>query len=360
MAKDTTKRSTRKQTTTMTLGIDLGDRTSMVFGFDAGTGELLGPTKVATTPEGFDALLAGLPRMRVVMETGTHANWAGRVAQRLGHEVIVAQSRKVALISMNEKKTDVRDAEILARFGSTQPELLYPVKLRSERAQAQLAVLRAREMAVEVRTALIACARGMAKSLGHRLPSCSADAFHRRLWREVPAELEAALRPLLILIARATWTIRRFDREVARMCRVERREALRLAEVYGVGELTALAFVLVIDDPTRFASSRLAGAYLGLVPRKDQSGGMDKQLRITKCGDVMTRRLLVQCAHVILSDRGADSTLRRWGLAMAERGGKNAKRRAVVAVARKLAVLLHALWISGEEYEPLRAAKSAA
>jgi len=207
---------------------------------------------------------------------------------------------------------------------------------------------------------LVCCARGLAKSLGHRLPACSAESFHRRAWEAVPAELEAALRPLLIVVARLTRTIRRYDREVARTCREERPEASRLSEVHGVGELTALAFVLAVDDPSRLRSSRLAGAYFGLVPRKDQSGDSDKQLRITKTGDAMVRRLLVQCAHVILSDRGKDSALRRRGLAMTERGGKNAKRRAVVAVARKLAVLLHALWISGERYEPLRGCRDAA
>jgi transposase len=360
MAKVTTKRLVRKQTTTMTLGIDLGDRASVVSGFDAGTGELLGPAKVATTREGIETLLAGLPRTRVVIETGTHANWVSRVVERLGHEVIVAQSRKLALIAMSETKTDVRDAELLARLGATQPQLLYPVKLRSERAQAHLAVIRAREAVMEMRTGLISCMRNMTKSLGRRLPSASSDAFHRKVWDEVPVELEAALRPMLLVIARATRTIHRYDREVARQCREERREALRLAKVFGVGELTALAFVLAIDDPARFSSSRLAGAYFGLVPRKDQSGGTDKQLRITKTGDVMVRRLLVQCAHVILKDGAADSALRRWGLAMTGRGGKNAKRRAVVAVARKLAVLLHALWISGEEYEPMRGVQVAA
>lgn len=359
MAKVTTKRAVRKQRT-VTLGIDLGDKKSVVCGFDATTGELLPARRVATTLAGIEGLLKGAPRMRVVIETGTHANWVSRVTQRLGHEVIVAQSRKLALISQNERKTDVRDAEILARFGATQPDLLYPVKLRSERAQAQLAVLRAREIAVEMRTSMIACLRGMAKSLGHRLQSCSGDSFHRKLWDEVPAELEAAFRPLLILIARTTRTIRRYDREVARMCREERKEALRLAEIHGVGELTALAFVLAIDDPSRFTSSRLAGAYFGLVPRKDQSCGTDKQLGIAKTGDAMVRRLLVQCSHFILSDKGEDSALRRWGLAMTVRGGKNAKRRAVVAVARKLAVLLHALWVSGQAYEPLRGCKTAA
>jgi transposase len=360
MAKVTTKRAVRKQATTMTLGIDLGDRRSVVFGLDTTTGELSGPLKIATSSEGFEGLLKGLPRVRVVIETGTHANWVARKVAALGHEVIVAQSRKVALITMSETKADLRDAEILARFGATQPELLYPVKLRSERAQEQLAVLRARETIVEARTSLIACARGLAKSSGHRLPSCSADSFHKKVRHEIPAGLGPAIRPLLFSVARLTRMIRSCDREVARMCREERPEALRLAEVPGVGELTALAFVLAIDDPRRFSSSRLAGAYFGLVPRKRQSGTTDKQLRITKCGDTMVRTLLVQCAHVVLSERCKDSAIKRWGLAMTERGGRNAKRRAVVAVARKLAVLLHALWVSGKPYEPLHGVRDAA
>ena len=359
----TRKRAVRKQQPiTRTLGIDLGDRMSMMFGLDTSTGETMGPKRVPTTERGMEDLFAGLPRTRVVIETGTHVNWAARMAESFGHEVIVAQSRKVALISMNDRKSDAHDAEILARFGSSQPELLYPVMLRSEQAQAHLAVLRARETVMEARTSLVNCARGLAKSQGHRLPSCSADSFHRKVWREVPKELEAALHPLLVAIARLTRTIGRYEREVARLCREVRPEATHLAGAHGVGALTALAFVLAIDDPKRFKSSRLAGAYFGLVPRKDQSGGTDKQLGIAKSGDAMVRRLLVQCAHVILMDRGkpVDSALRRWGLALAERGGKNAKRRAVVAVARKLAVLLHAMWISGEAYEPLRGCKPAA
>lgn len=353
-------RSSTKRAITKTLGIDLGDRTSVVYGLDVATGETTGPMRIATSERAMEGLFASFPRMRVVIETGTHCNWVARLAESFGHEAVVAQSRKVALISGNERKSDETDAVLLAELGATRPSLLYPVKLRGEEAQARLAVLRARQATVDARTGLVCCARGMAKSLGHRLPSCSADSFHRKTWDGIPSEFEAALRPLLIVVARLTRTIRRYDREVARMCREDRREAGRLAEVHGVGELTALAFVLAVDDPARFASSRLAGAYFGLVPRKDQSGDADKQLRITKSGDAMVRRLLVQCAHVILSDRGKDSALRRSGLAIAARGGKNAKRRAVVAVARKLAVLLHALWRSGERYEPLRGCRDAA
>lgn len=359
MTKDTTKRVVRKQVTAMTLGIDLGDRESVVYGFDPSSGEVMGTRRVSMEPVDLDEFFAGLPPVRVVMETGTHANWVSRLAARHGHEVLVAQSRKLELISRNEKKCDELDAKLLAEIGATRPSLLCPVRLRSEGAQAQLAVLRARDTVVKTRTEMTSCARGLAKSLGHRLPDCGPAALPRKAWDGLPQQLEAALRPMLLLLARTTRTIRRYDREVSRMCREERKEAARLAEIYGVGELTALAFVLAIDDPSRFASSRTVGSYFGLAPARDQSGDTDKQMRITKTGDTLVRRLLVQCAHHILS-RGKDSALRRWGLAMTERGGKNAKRRAVVAVARKLSVLMHALWISGGTYEPLRGCEAAA
>lgn len=359
MAKDTTKRAVRKQVTTMTLGIDLGDRESVVYGFDPSSGEVMGTRRISMEPKDLEEFFAGLPPVRVVMETGTHANWVSRLAARHGHEVLVAQSRKLDLISRNEKKCDELDAKLLAEIGATRPSLLCPVRLRSESAQAHLAVLRARDVVVKTRTEMTSCARGLAKSLGHRLPDCGPAALPRKAWDALPAQLEAALGPMLLLLARTTRTIRRYDREVSRMCREERKEAARLAEIHGVGELTALAFVLAVDDPARFASSRTVGSYFGLTPGRDQSGDTDKQMRITKTGDTLVRRLLVQCAHHILS-RGKDSALRRWGLAMTERGGKNAKRRAVVAVARKLAVLMHSLWISGEAYEPLRGCKVAA
>jgi transposase len=139
-------------------------------------------------------------------------------------------------------------------------------------------------------------------------------------------------------------------------CREVYPETAPLLDVNGVGALTALAFVLTVEEPGRFRSSRAVGAYFGLRPRRDQSGDVDKQLPVTKAGDRMVRKLLVQNAQYILGPFGKDSDLRRWGLKLAERGGKNAKRKAVVAVARKLAVLLHRLWVTGEVYEPLRRA----
>ncbi len=117
--------------------------------------------------------------------------------------------------------------------------------------------------------------------------------------------------------------------------------------------MTALSFVLVLEDSGRIENSRSVGPFLGLTPKRDQSGQTDKQLRITKAGNAYLRRLLVQCAQYILGEFGPDCDLRRFGLKLAERGGKNAKRRAVVAVARKLAVVMHHLWKVGGDYDPL-------
>jgi transposase len=126
----------------------------------------------------------------------------------------------------------------------------------------------------------------------------------------------------------------------------------RLRTVYGIGTITALTFRLTLDDPSKFTKSRIVPAFLGLTPGKDQSGASDPQKRISKAGDPLLRRLLVQCAQYLLGQFGPDCDIRRWGLRLAERGAKNGRRRAVVAVARKLAVVLHRVWVSGVSFRP--------
>ena len=129
-------------------------------------------------------------------------------------------------------------------------------------------------------------------------------------------------------------------------------ETLTLREITGVGPVTALAYVLTLEDPTRFNKSRDVGPYLGLTPKRDQSGKTDKALSISKAGNTYLRRLLVGSAHYILGPFGPDCDLRRYGTRIASRGGKAAKRKAVVAVARKLAVLMHQLWKNKATYDP--------
>jgi transposase len=205
---------------------------------------------------------------------------------------------------------------------------------------------------VAARTKLINHVRGAVKSLGSRLTRCSAEAFPGRAAAELPELLRPALRPLLEVITELTQRIRTADQGLAALVRTRYPIAVRLQQPAGVGPLTALAYVLLIEDPRRFRRSRAVGAYFGLVPQLDESSDSTPQLRISKAGDVLGRRLLVSAAQYILGPFGPDCDLRRFGSAIAQRGGKNAKKRAVIAVARKLAVLLHHLWVSGATYDP--------
>jgi transposase len=255
------------------------------------------------------------------------------------------------LIYASAQKSDERDASMLARIARLDPRLLCPIRHRGRREQSHLAILKSRDALVRTRTLLINHCRGMVKSLGERLPSSSAEAFAKKVGAAVPEDLRAALDPLVETVADLTKRIKGMDRQIAALCDTEYPETDRLRTIKGVGPITALAFVLTLEQRERFAKSRAVAAYLGLTPRRDQSGQVDKQLRITKAGDLFLRRLLVSCAHYILGAFGEDSDLRRWGLRLCARGGKNAKKRAVVAVARKLAVLLHRLWCGEEPYD---------
>jgi transposase len=298
--------------------------------------------------------------MRIAIEAGTHSPWVSRVLEECGHEVLVANPRKLRLIYANKRKTDEIDAENLARLARVDPRLLYPLKHRGEDSQAHLAIIRSRQALVDCRTQLVNHVRGAVKSFGARLPKCSARSFHKRASEHIPEALRPALGPILEVIASLTERIRDYERELETISKEHYPETELLRQVEGVGTLTALTFVLTVEDPYRFERSRSVGAYLGLVPASDRSGDRDPQKRISKEGDQMLRKLLVGSAHYILGPFGHDSDLKRHGEKIASRGGKNAKKRAVVAVARKLAVLLHSLWASAEVYEPLRNAHRSA
>jgi transposase len=286
-------------------------------------------------------------------EPGTHSPWASRVLEECGHEVLVANARKLRLIYANKRKTDEIDAENLARLARVDPRLLYPLKHRGEDSQAHLTIIRSREALVSCRTQLVNHVRGAVKSFGGRLPKGPTRSFHKKAAEHIPEALWPALGPILEQIASLTQRIYDYDRKLEAISKEHYPESDLLRQVEGVGTLTALTFVLTLEDPYRFAKSRCVGAYLGLVPARDQSGDSDPQRRISKEGEEMLRRLLVGSAHYILGPFGSDSDLRRHGEKIASRGAKNAKKRAVVAVARKLAVLLHRLWVTGEVYDPL-------
>jgi transposase len=337
------------------IGIDLGDGKSDFAVLGAG-GEVIEEGRVPTTTPKLRAFLMRFKSTVVAIEVGTHSPWISRLIQQCGHEVVVANPRKVALISGNKKKNNRIDARTLAKLARVDKELLFPIHHRGEEAQQDLAVLRARDAVVRTRSRLITHVRGAVKSVGGRIPRCSAEAFGKRCREYIPEVLEPALLSIIEEIKRLTELIGTYDKTVSEM--VERYPATqKLMKVVGVGELTALAYVLVIEDPERFSSSRTTGAYLGLIPGSDDTGDTHVQKRITKEGDKFLRRLLVSASQYILGPFGVDCDLRRHGEAIASRGGKNGKKRAVVAVARKLAVLLHKLWIAKEPYDPLYNAK---
>ena len=338
----------------ITAGVDLGDKYSYLCLIDTQSGEVVEEGRLRTTPEAFGRRFASERPMRIAIEAGTHSPWVSRVLEECAHEVLVANSRKTRLIYSNKRKTDEVDAENLARLARVDPKLLYPLKHRNEDSQAHMALIRSREALVSCRTQLVNHVRGAVKSFGARLPKCPARSFHKKAPEHIPEALRPALGPILEQIGSLTESIRQYDRKVETACEELYPETELLRQVEGIGPLTALTFVLTLEDPYRFQKSRSVGAYLGLVPARDQSGDRDPQRRISKEGDELLRKLLVSCAHYILGPFGSDSDLRRHGQKIASRGAKNSKKRAVVAVARKLAVVLHSLWVSGEIYEPLR------
>jgi transposase len=338
----------------VTAGLDLGDKYSYLCLIDTDSGEVIEEGRLRTTPEAFRRRFASeRPPMRIALETGTHSPWVSRLLEGLGHEVLVANARKLRLIYSNKRKTDEVDAENLARLARVDPKLLYPLKHRGEDSQAHMAIIRSRQALVDCRTQLVNHVRGAVKSFGARLPKCPARSFHKRAQEHIPEALMPALEPVLEQIASLTGRIRDYDRKLEAISEEHYPETELLRQVEGIGPLTALTFVLTLEDPYRFEKSRSVGAYLGLVPARDQSGERDTQRRISKEGDETLRKLLVGSAHYILGPFGSDSDLRRHGEKIASRGGKNSKKRAAVAVARKLCVLLHRLWVSGEIYDPL-------
>jgi transposase len=337
----------------LTVGVDLGDKWSnyCIVGLD---GEKLTEGELPTTQQDFAEFFQSLAAARVVMEVGTHSAWARDVVASCGHEVLVANPRQMEGPKRRKRKNDRIDAHRLARVGRMDPQSLFSIEHRSVKVRQDLVAVRARNAAVAVRKDLINVTRGLVKSMGGRLPKCSSSSFPYKVEGLLPAGVREVLLPLVRLVETLSSCIKEYDETIEKLGSEQYPHTKLLRQVKGVGPVTSLAYVLTLENPERFAQSRDVGPYLGLVPKQEDSGDSQPQLRITKMGDMMVRKLLVGSAHYILGPFGPDTDLRRYGLRLSERGGKNAKKRAVVAVARKLAVLLHRLWVSGEAYEPLR------
>ena len=336
----------------LTIGLDLGDHNSWYCVLDE-TGQIRLEQRVRTNAKALQEVFGAMPRSRIALEIGTHSPWISRLLGELGHEVIVANARKVRLIAESRKKDDRMDAQTLARLARIDSQLLSPVKHRSAQAQADLMMIRARAGLVRARTSLVNTARSLAKSYGERLRGCNVRNMNPEKAEGLSPELQRALQPLLAGIEAVSERIVECNERIEKLAQESYPQTALLKQVKGVGTLIALTFLLTLEDPHRFRKSRDVGCYLGLQPGRRNSGQSEPQLHISKEGDPYLRTLLVQGAQHILGPFGIDCDLRRWGLKLAERGGRNGKKRAIVATARKLAVLLHHLWVSGEAYGPL-------
>jgi transposase len=333
----------------LTVGLDLGDRSTHYCILDE-SGEVVSEGAVPTTKTGLESMFGKMAASRVALEVGTHSPWISRYLAEFGHEVIVANAHKVKLITQSVRKNDRIDARQLARLARVDPQLLSPIRHRGEQVQVDLAMIRARAEMMEARTQLINSARGLVKPMGERLANCDADQVGLKLAEGLKEESRRVVEPLLKMVEAISTQIGEYDKQIAKIAERYPEEKL-LQQVYGVGRLIALTYVLTLENAERFAHSRDVGPYLGLTRKQRDSGDSEPELGISKTGDGLLRSLLVQGAHCILRKGAPDSDLREWGLGKAK-GGKRAKKRAVVAVARKLAVLLHHLWVTGEVYDP--------
>jgi transposase len=337
-----------------TIGMDISDKKSEICAIDR-KGNVLERRQVVNSltglAEGFSNFEASAQTL-VAMEAGTHSPWISRALSDMGFSVLVGNSRKLRSIWHTDRKSDRRDAEMLARIARFDCRLFYPIKHRSKKSQATLAVLKARDALVQSRKQLISSVRGMLKSMGIVLKRSSADAFARNALAQMPEDYTFALADTIDLISTLSDKIKVYDRKIAVVAERDYPETQRLTAIKGVGPISSLTYVLTLEHPHHFRKSRDVGPYLGLVPKLDQSGDSSKELNISKAGNAFLRRLLVQNAQYILGPFGEDSDLRRYGERIASRGGAAAKKKAVVAVARKLSCVLHRLWRDEAIYDP--------
>ena len=340
----------------ITIGLDLGDKKHALCVLNQ-DGEIVDERTITNHRESLRRLSLKYPKARIALEVGSHSPWTSRFLKELGHEVLVANPRKLRAIYTNNRKSDQTDARMIARLARVDPQLLYPIQHSTEQSQRDLLQVKMRDNLVRQRVDIISSVRFTLKSLGVSLPSPNTACFAKRcrtILLGEQDELLAMIEPSLQVLDVLSKNIGELDRAIEKLCAEKYPATKLLRQITGVGAITSLCYVLTIEDPERFASPRDAAAYLGLVPKRDQSGNLDKQLRISKAGNVYLRSLLVGSAQYILGPFGPDTDLRRHGLELAARGGASAKKKAVVATARKLAVLLLVLWKNQSDYVPLR------
>ena len=344
-----------------TIGVDVSDRTSKICVMSklpGGERKIVVETTCATTKAGFGEAFSKLDRSwPVIFETGTHCRWMDKCFKGLGFKTIVANPGKIPSITKSNKKNDRNDARELARLGIADPEMLHPVFLRDEIFQQMLRLHHARNLLVSQRTQTTNQIRGFAKSVGYRIERSSTESFHTLDKAEWPKDLEEAVWPLMDLLETVNLKIKAYDRMIERLAGEPEFEEMveRARVIYGIGIIGATVLVATIGGrPDRFEHARDVGAYLGLVPKQDQSGEVDRQLHITHAGSDICRTTLVECAGVAMMAGAPDTDIKLKGLRIATRGGRTAKKKAKVAVARTLAVTVVALLKDmAREYVPL-------
>ncbi|MEM9283180.1 MAG: IS110 family transposase [Verrucomicrobiota bacterium] len=312
----------------------------------------LSPWRSGRTVPGFDGFAT--PSEHVAVAPVHLARLDCGLFTDLGCEVIVANSRKLRAFYQNDRKSDELDARMLAKLARAD---LHPIKHSSEQAQRDLLQIKLRYNLVRHRVVVISAVRFTLKALGIRLASPNTACFAklaRKHLEERDPELLAMIETSLHGVDEMTLQIRWLDCEIEQLCEDRYPETQRLRKIRGIGPITALCLVLVIEDPHRIDRMQDVGAYLGLVPKRDQSGKSDKELSISKCGNAYMRRLLVGAAQYMLGPFGEECDLKRRGLRLAERGGRGAKKKAVVATARKLSVVMLSVWKNESTYEPER------
>jgi len=337
----------------ITIGMDMGDKNHKAVAL-GGDGRESRREEVANTREAMAAFLGGFPGATLAIETGTHCRWVCALASGMGLKVLVANARKVALITRNSRKSDWNDAAMLADIAYAKPSLLRPVSLRGAADQRLMRLAKGRDALVRCRTAIVNQVRGFCKAEGVRLRACSPEAFPS-LRGDIPEEAADVSAHLLATIKFLNGKIKRYDRILEKaLGRLRGEDADIVTQIPGVGTVTAAVFLAAIGDAGSFGGdARAAGPFLGLVPKSGQSGDKDPQLRISKEGNSLARRTLVNSASHIMGPFGKDSDLRRHGMRIAARGGKNAKKRARVAVARRLAVTMLAMLRDRSDYRPI-------
>lgn len=332
-------------------GIDLASKASAVC-IENETGRIVAEFEMPTDEDGFRTRLGDLEPMHCVLEASPLAEWAARVLESLGHSVVVIDARKAKAVIRTKRKTDQLDARNLAKMART--GWYTAVHRKSASARLMRTLLKARQGLVEVANAQRSRILGLLRAHGIKVTGARGDAFESRVLEAVRArepELEVILQPLLGLRSQA-----RAEAEVLAQRLKELSQHVpvcrQLMSVPGVGPIVAATYVATIDDPHRFEHSDQVADYVGLVPSVYQSGETEYRGRITKEGDALLRWLLVEAANVLLTRVKRACALQNWGRRLLAKKGL-AKAR--VAVARKLSVLLHRLWVSGEEFDWARA-----